>query len=46
MMGVIGLYLSYWYDIPSGPAVVITGTLLYGFSLGVRVVVKGFGSGS
>lgn len=46
MMGVIGLYLSYWYDIPSGPAVVITGTLLYGFSLGLRVVVKGFGSGS
>lgn len=27
--GVAGLYLSYWYDIPSGPAVVLTGTGLY-----------------
>jgi ABC-type Mn2+/Zn2+ transport system permease subunit len=40
MMGVIGLYLSFWYDIPSGPAVVITGTLFYIFSLVVRVIFK------
>lgn len=27
--GVLGLYVSYWYDLASGPAVVLVGTLLY-----------------
>jgi iron/zinc/copper transport system permease protein len=33
LIGVLGLYISYWYDLASGPAVVVTGTALYSFVL-------------
>lgn len=32
-VAVAGLYVSYWYDIASGPAIVITGTALYALAL-------------
>ena len=29
LFGVVGLYVSFWSDLPSGPAVVLTGTAMY-----------------
>lgn len=42
-IAVIGLYLSYWYNIASGPAVVISGTALYSLSLLFCFLFRGRG---
>lgn len=42
LIGVLGLYISYWYDLASGPAVVVTGTILYGFILLIYNIRKKF----
>lgn len=33
VLGVLGLYISYWFNLASGPSVVVTGTVLYIFVL-------------
>ena len=33
LIAILGLYLSFWFDVASGPAVVMTGTALYAASL-------------
>ena len=35
LTGVLGLYVSYWMDIASGPAVVLAGSVLYAVTLAV-----------